>query len=375
MHRSIRLLLVACSAALLAPPTALYAGESRPVSINPCPRQVLRTERLQQWSFRNDAAGWRAIHDCTLATADGAMTIRSSGIDPYLMSPLLRIPGPITVRLRAKCGIAGKGQIFWTTTAFPQTDEMRSEHFTLIHDDRWHDYLVPLHAEGTVTGVRLDPGEAPGVFQLERMELVREILHPLELQSVRTDGRRVTLSVENHAAKAMSFAVGGQEITVAGGATNSVSFTAGGHARFEPIEVALRPAGLPPICRSVFIVDDGAAADWVTRQTKFLTLQVARDASGGHSNTRFHEAVSYPARRADLGVPAAYAGRPRLGLPRASLCSRLRVDRRTGLPGPRPRLGHYGLPFHLPVELPISGSSSRAFSRSSSASSAWPMLR
>ena len=284
MNRLIICILVAFTAALRATPLAmLHAGETQPRVINPCPRQLLRTEPLQQWTFQAGTAGWTALHDCTLRVADGVLTVQSSGDDPYMISPPLRIEGPFTVKLRAKCAIGGDGQIFWMTTQQPQTDEARSEHFKLLHDDQWHDYIVRLNAEGVISQLRLDPGESQGVFQIEQINIFREILHPLEIESVRTDGPRITLSVKNYSAEAIAFAVASQKLTVAGNTKNTVSFTASTKSRFEAYEIVVQPEGLPPIHRTAFIADPKAAGDWVTRKSKHFALQVARDGSGRRS--------------------------------------------------------------------------------------------
>ncbi|MGA2255850.1 MAG: hypothetical protein ABSG53_14485 [Thermoguttaceae bacterium] len=270
---------LALFSALLIPLAALDAGEN-PNVINPYPRQLLRTEPLHHWAFQDDTAGWTAQHDCTLAVAGGVLRIQSSGNDPYLISPPLRTGGPFTVKLRVKCATGGDGQIFWTTTQLPNTDEARSEHFKLIHDGRWHDYSVPLNAEGTITRLRLDPGEAPGLVELAQIKVVREIPHPLEIESVRSGGHRVTLAVKNHSDKAISFAVADQNVTVAGHATQTVSLTASGNAPFGAFEVIVQPNGLPSIRRTVFVADAQAVGDWVVRKSEFLTLEIARDGSG-----------------------------------------------------------------------------------------------
>ena len=179
-----------------------------------------------------------------------------------------------------KCATGGDGQIFWATTQLPHFEEARSERFKLVHDGQWHDYSVALNAEGTITRLRLDPGEAPGLVEVARIDVVREILHPLEIVAVRGEGRRLALSLRNHTADAISFAVAGRKGAVAGKATQSVSLTAPGTAPFGAFEVVVQPEGLPPLRRTVFVADADAAGDWVERKSELLTLQVARDGSG-----------------------------------------------------------------------------------------------
>lgn len=248
--------------------------------ISPYPRQLLRTEMLQQWTFQSGAAGWTALHQCSIAAADGALKIQCSGNDPYLISGPFRVEAPLAVRLRVKCATGGSGEFFWTTTDAPNTNPEHSQHFKLIHDGQWHDYSVSLDARGTVTRLRFDPGTAPGLVEVEKIELIREILHPLEIQSIHTEGRRVSLSLMNHSDKAIACAVEGKPVSLAANTAQTVTFTVKGTVPFETHEVAVASDGLPPLRRTVFIADGGADGEWITRAAKDLTLKVARDGSG-----------------------------------------------------------------------------------------------
>src|SRR6202034_3964292 len=79
-------------------------GMAAAQEIIPYPRDVIKTEKLIEWRFTTsaNAAGWMAAHDCTLAATDGVLRIRSSGNDPYLFAPGVRVAGPIVARLRMK---------------------------------------------------------------------------------------------------------------------------------------------------------------------------------------------------------------------------------------------------------------------------------
>ena len=248
--------------------------------INPYTRQVLRSERVQQWAFQNDAAGWTASHDCSISNAADALRITCAGCDPYLSGPPVLVEGPLTVRLRMKCATEGPGQIFWAAPQSPHMDEARSRHFQIIHDGRWHDYAVPLDVNGPIAQMRLDPGTAPGSIELAGIELVRDILHPLEIQSVRSEGRCVTLVVTNHSDKAMSCSVGGTRQVVAANAAETIAQTAPGRSPFGVFTAALQADGLPALKRDVFFVDAGATADWVSLRSGDVMLNAARDGSG-----------------------------------------------------------------------------------------------
>jgi hypothetical protein len=248
--------------------------------INPFPRPVVKTDRLLEWSFKEGLAGWSALHDCTVAAKDGVLSIQSSGDDPYLAGPPIKVEGPLAVNLRARCATGGAGQFFWMTSGAPDTDEARSQHFKLIHDGQWHDYSVPLAAEGTVIRLRFDPGEAPGRIDVEKVELVRRTLHPLEALSARVHGHAAELTLTNHGVESIKLRAGGESYEMPGHATQVITVNAPGGAPFEARELVVESDGLPPIKRQVFFADAALSADWQTLESAGLALRVAPDGSG-----------------------------------------------------------------------------------------------
>jgi hypothetical protein len=248
--------------------------------INPYPRAVVGTGKVLEWTFKTDAAGWTATHDCALAAAGGVLRIQSSGNDPYLFGPPIQIAGPVTARLRLKCAAGGNGQVFWATAAAPDFNEPHSEHFQLIHDNQWHDYTVALAAEGTIQRLRLDPAEAPGVIEVESFELLRTTLHPLEIQSVHTYGSNVTGRLKNYSTEPVSFTIDGLHRTLPAGATTAFSELWLDNEPFRAHDIAIQSAGLPTLHRVVFIIDSEAAADWASLQSGGLAVRAARDGSG-----------------------------------------------------------------------------------------------
>ncbi len=250
------------------------------LDIQPFPREVLRTEKLHEWTFASGVAGFMAQHECALSATGSVLRIQSRGKDPYLASGSVNLAGPFMVQLRMKSATGGKGQFFWTTTTEPHTDEARSQHFNLIHDGQWHDYSVRLDARGTVTRLRLDPGSAPGLVEVEKMALVHEHLHPLELQSVHTVGRQISLTLTNHAETALACRVEDRALTLPAHTAQQVTFTAAGKAPFAAHTVQVLAGNLPPLRRTVFVADAGATGDWVMLRSPEATVRVARDGSG-----------------------------------------------------------------------------------------------
>ncbi len=248
--------------------------------INPSPRTVIKTEKVLEWAFPADAAAWTAVHDCVLTATDGALRIQSGSEDPYLFGPPMQVNGPVVARFRLKCAAGGNGQIFWSTPDAPDFNEAHSAHFPLIHDNQWHDYNVALAAEGTIQRLRLDPAEAPGVIEMESFQLLRQSLHPLEIQAVRTEGANVKVRLKNYATTPISLSMNGQPFTLDAGASGEFSQDAPGHAPFRTHDLTIQSPTLPPLHRVVSIIDAGATSDWASLQSGGLVVKAAGDGSG-----------------------------------------------------------------------------------------------
>ena len=249
-------------------------------TVNPYPRQVLATDRLMEWTFADGAAGWTAAHDCTAAAEGGSLVITSSGDDPYLFGPPIRVEGAVVVQLRMKCRAAGDGQIFWATSDSPNFAENRSAHFGLLHDGQWHDYAAPLDVRGTLTRLRLDPGGAPGRTDVARMTLTRLRWHPLEIVKVEQAAGEVRFDVLNHDPQQVEFTAAGRTFAVDGGKTVTVPVPARAAKPFEAVTLEVEAKGLPPVRRTACVCRPGADGDWVAVTSDALRLSVARDGSG-----------------------------------------------------------------------------------------------
>jgi len=250
-------------------------------TINPYPRELIRTEKLQEWTFKEGTAGWAPVHDATATAEGGVFKIQCMGGDPYVFSPAVKIEGPVVVNLRAKCKTGGDGQFFWATAPSPNFQQRQSAHFKLTHDGQWHDYAAPLPVQGTLTRLRLDPGSAPGLFEIERIELQRATLHPIELVKVEAIGCDVALYLKNHSTEAMDLAANGQAVAVAGGKTERLVLKSEAKTPFEAFGIDVQPKGLPAIRRTLFLHHPEAQTDWVALpDPKGITIRLAKDGSG-----------------------------------------------------------------------------------------------
>ena len=67
--------------------------------------------------------------------------------------------------------MGGKGELFWQTATEPQEAPGRSVSFDLAAD-QWQTYEIPFHCVSPLKGLRLDPGAAAGVSEIESIRLV-----------------------------------------------------------------------------------------------------------------------------------------------------------------------------------------------------------
>ncbi|HEY3863639.1 MAG TPA: hypothetical protein VGO59_17325 [Verrucomicrobiae bacterium] len=259
---------------------AFWCGAVAAQEINPYPRAVINASKLIEWTFQADTAGWTAAHDCSIAVAGGVLRIESSGNDPYLFGPSIHIEGPAAALVRLKCAIGGNAQIFWATAAAPDFNEENSTHFHLIHDSQWHDYIVELAPGGTMTRLRLDPAEAPGLIEVSSFQVIQQTRHPLEIQSVRTDGGRITVKLKNYAPQPLAFGMAGHAFSLGADATGEFSITVPGNTPFRTEDLALQTRGLPILHRMVSLIDPDVETDWANLTSDSLAVEAARDGSG-----------------------------------------------------------------------------------------------
>lgn len=146
---------------------------SQPVAMLP------RLATAIDFDFSRGAQGWLAAHDLEpLVTRDGALTTRSTGRDPYLIRPSVRVAADTVRAIKVRMAVSGgrHAQFFWATQEKPDFAEQRALHFTVTDDGQMRDYSIPVgnHAQWrgkTITGLRLDPAAGPpgSTIRIERI--------------------------------------------------------------------------------------------------------------------------------------------------------------------------------------------------------------
>lgn len=268
------------SVGVLLSAAAVAAEPVDPLSLpNPFPRQLATGAELQKWDFTADTAGWRALNHCTVTAADGALQIYCTDSDPYLAASLRCPGGQLILRARIKSATDGSGQLFWSTDRQAGFTERYSQHFTLEHDGKWHEYTVPFTAVGELRDLRLDPGSAPGAVQLDWLAVHRGELPPLEIAAVEQHAQTLTVHVRNHSEQAVTATVNGTPLALAANAAAAVTATIAGSAPLEAREIVVAAPGTSALRRTVWIYRPEAALDRVTRTCGAVTLEAARDGS------------------------------------------------------------------------------------------------
>jgi hypothetical protein len=137
--------------------------------VRPEPRMLLPARiTALRFEFDRDAEGWMATNDLSpLEVHDGVLTARVLGGDPYMVRSRCHLDGDTiqAVRLRLRVTRGQTGQFYWTTLASPAYAEDKVVTFDLVADGQWHEYRLPvgehpLWRGQTITGLRLDPGNA-----------------------------------------------------------------------------------------------------------------------------------------------------------------------------------------------------------------------
>ncbi len=251
--------------------------------INPYPRALLPETVVAQWKFDQGADGWIAEHDCSLSAEGSVLRIRSAGSDPYFHRPVKLPGGELVLSMRARGRTGGQGALFWTTDASPHRGEDKARHFPLTHDGQWHEYRAAFSAPGTLRDLRIDPGSAPGQFEIEWIRLVKQERHPLSIERVETTPRQVRFTVKNYEAGPIEFEAAGGSYTVPGQKAVAVERPVAGAKPLEAASITVQakdPARpLPPLSRTVFLYHPEAQGDWIALPLDKFSLEVARDGS------------------------------------------------------------------------------------------------
>ena len=132
------------------------------------PRPSSRFSNASRWEFSSGKEGWMAANMLTnISIQSGKLSATSTGGDPYLIGPRVRIEASKSDRalIRMRITAGSWGQLFWTTRGSRYFTEKNSIKFPIKADGLFHLYVLDLgnlsEWTDTVTELRLDPTDSP----------------------------------------------------------------------------------------------------------------------------------------------------------------------------------------------------------------------
>jgi hypothetical protein len=176
-----------------ARPLPYTPGEALPLSLAPGDGILLRlrveytmpeppkvlTDISFDFNTPGDLEGWVGLNSLDdPRIADGILSLRFSGADPFLVREWMSVEpdkySRIRVRMKLPSGITD-GQFFWITAEEPGFADNKYLNFPVESDGEWHEYSLPVGAHAlwkgqTVCGIRLDPAAA-GSHPGDRVEI------------------------------------------------------------------------------------------------------------------------------------------------------------------------------------------------------------
>lgn len=133
--------------------------------------------------------GWSLSKDLTQSVGTNTLILRSTGSDPFIvMADVPPHRGPLTISIRMKSDSRGRGQFFWSSTARPTFNRTNSVIFDVRHNNLWVDYEMTLPVREPVRHFRLDPSQASGTVEIERISVVSPSGDPVKVWDFRSPG-------------------------------------------------------------------------------------------------------------------------------------------------------------------------------------------
>lgn len=131
--------------------------------------QVLEQSHFSGISGLSYGGSWYSASDTFLARGTGTLQIDLAGPDPVILSPPVRLHGPMRMRWRMRSTGHGNGVLSWSLSYDGAASSPRRVPFTLVHDGQWQDYDVhlPETADVPVQRIAIALGDGLGTAEID----------------------------------------------------------------------------------------------------------------------------------------------------------------------------------------------------------------
>jgi len=153
-----------------------FAQYPKDEQIHPYPKPVKERVLVQRFDCNAATASqWKALNQSVISASDNAIRVESSGGDPYILLPLIKVPVPGTFEFRIgmKNTMEPAAEVFWGTTQRPGSHPDFSVRFGFLPDGKSHAYAATFTTEEPLSQLRFDPGTSTGTCDIEWVELYK----------------------------------------------------------------------------------------------------------------------------------------------------------------------------------------------------------
>jgi len=250
--------------------------------VNPYPREFVPGGEPVVITFEQDAGGFRAENQCSLAIENGVLVVESRGNDPYISREVGLSGDDYQVEIRHRTTVPGGFGFYWTCGDSPGRGEDKARHWVISADGGWHTYTARIHAPGGLRNLRIDPGTAEGRFEIAEVRVIRLTAAPLVLEQVAAEDDAVAFFVRNVGKKPLAFRHGDIPVELAPGDRVELRQPTAADRPLDCVELKLSLPDSPPVARQAVVVHDAAPAEWIgcaVPGEADLTLEAAQNSN------------------------------------------------------------------------------------------------
>ena len=214
-------------------------------------------------TFAADTSGFQALNQCRLSVRDGVLVVESFGEDPYLARPLSVPADACEVIVELRTTVSTGGAVYWTCGRSSQWGEDKVRHFPLQADGQWHEYRVEIVTPGGLKQLRLDPGAAPGVYEIRRVRVTAMKILDVAVGEITVTAESVRFDIINKTKTPVFVIAENRKIEVPAEDHRVIEVPRRRDRVLEGVAVEIQcPEMEKSLRRVVWVYDDSLPADW-----------------------------------------------------------------------------------------------------------------